>query len=218
MKKLFLVIVALTTLSISVIAATSVTVHFYSGRSIEGDLVSRDDSTIVLTSDALDNKELTIKAGPLVKDVRISGLGRFYVENGIFVADTKAQIKQEKQREQQAFYEQKMKLMAANPNEVIGKAFKTTGTVAMSIGIPSLVVGSILVAVGNTKQEINNANLSEAAEGGAWRGKCQTAGYVLMPLGAALTIVGIPLYVHGKQIAELNFNYTGNGAGVALAF
>jgi hypothetical protein len=50
------------------------------------------------------------------------------------------------------------------------------------------------------------------------KNKCAAAGYVLMPFGAAWTVVGIPLYVKGKYIAELNFNYTGNGAGIAMNF
>jgi hypothetical protein len=37
-------------------------------------------------------------------------------------------------------------------------------------------------------------------------------------MGAALTIVGIPLNVHGKRIAEMNINYTGNGAGLSFNF
>lgn len=218
MKKLFFVMVALTTALMSISAATSVTVNFNSGRSVEGDLVYRDDSTIVLTSEALDNKELTIKAGPLVKDVRIAGLGRFYVENGRFVADAKAQVKQEKQREQKIHHEQQLKLMAANPNQVIGKAFKNTGTIAMSIGVPSLVAGSILVALGKPGTDYTDPANLPSKEEAEWRGKCAAAGYILMPIGAALTIVGIPMYVHGKQIAEIQVNYTGNGAGIALAF
>jgi hypothetical protein len=46
----------------------------------------------------------------------------------------------------------------------------------------------------------------------------EMTGYILTPMGAALTIVGIPLYVHGKKMLQLDIQYTGNGAGVALNF
>ena len=37
------------------------------------------------------------------------------------------------------------------------------------------------------------------------------AGYLLTGAGAALTIVGIPLYCYGKRIMTMEVNYTGNG-------
>jgi len=40
--------------------------------------------------------------------------------------------------------------------------------------------------------------------------------YYLLPIGASLTIVGIPIYVEGKKIMDLNFGYTGNGLGVTM--
>ncbi len=37
-------------------------------------------------------------------------------------------------------------------------------------------------------------------------------------MGAALTIVGIPLYVHGKRLGELSVKYEGIGAGITMNF
>ena len=65
---------------------------------------------------------------------------------------------------------------------------------------------------------ISPNKMREDAEKNATKGKCATAGCVLLPMGAALTIVGIPLNVHGKRIAEMNINYTGNGAGLSFNF
>jgi hypothetical protein len=45
-----------------------------------------------------------------------------------------------------------------------------------------------------------------------------TAGYILTPLGGALTIVGVPLYLYGRRLMQLDIKYTGNGAGVSATF
>lgn len=45
----------------------------------------------------------------------------------------------------------------------------------------------------------------------------EVAGYILMPMGGALTVVGIPLYIKGNKMT-MNVNYTGNGAGIAFNF
>jgi hypothetical protein len=46
----------------------------------------------------------------------------------------------------------------------------------------------------------------------------QNAGYLCTGAGAALTIVGIPLYCYGNHLMKLQINYTGNGAGVVVNF
>ena len=54
-----------------------------------------------------------------------------------------------------------------------------------------------------------------------YNGKVRTAnnaGIILTSTGAALKIIGVPLYCYGKRIMTLNVNYTGNGAGLALNF
>ena len=96
-------------------------------------------------------------------------------------------------------------LQPSNPGEVIGKALKTTGGISLGIGIPCLVTGSILMAVGMTGYSKERSQMA-------------TAGCILFPIGASLTIVGIPLHAHGKKIMTMNFNYTGNGVGVGLEF
>jgi hypothetical protein len=95
----------------------------------------------------------------------------------------------------------------SDPNYMIGKALKSTGSVALALGVPCLVTGSILMAVGC------GADLDMTT-----KNQVVTASCILFPIGASLTIVGIPLYAHGKKIMTMNFNYTGNGVGLAMQF
>ena len=217
MKKIILVLTAIFALTISAFAAT-VTVTFNNGQSMEGTLVNLTDTTITMTPVyAVDHKEIVIKP-ERVRYFSISGVGRYTVEDGKFVADAKTKAKLEKKRIEQEAHAQIVSERAANPNLVIGQALKKTGGVCMGIGIPSAIVGTILVAYGNTGTEVTSKNAAEAAKTAESKGKCAAAGYVLLPMGAALTIVGIPLHVHGKRIMEMNINYTGNGAGISFNF
>ena len=116
-----------------------------------------------------------------------------------------------------------------HPNYVIGEALKNTGTISIASGIPCLLAGTILLAVGSHVPEVDFGNgylsdkekldkLEAASKDAEAKGKMQLAGCILLPIGASLTIIGIPLYVHGKRIMDLNFNYTGNGVGVSMEF
>lgn len=217
MKKYLLVMMALFATTFTALAAT-VTVTFNNGQNMEGQLVNLNDTALVIRAyyAATGDKEITILP-ERVRYFNISGIGRYDVEDGKFVPSAKAKAKLEKTRVEREAHAQLVSERAANPNLVIGNALKKTGGTCIGVGIPSLFVGTILVAYGNTglvavpkTQADIDKNLS--------KGKCSTAGCVLLPMGAALTIVGIPLHVHGKRIAEMNINYTGNGAGLSLNF
>lgn len=210
MKKVIFCLVALFALTATAFAAT-VTVSLKSNQTIDGSLISYDDTTLVLIP-AYYNSGQELKLIPeRVRYFSISGIGRFDVVDGKFVPSAKAQAKLN------ALQEKKRTLAAANPNEVVAKAFKSSGGVCLGIGVPSLLVGTILVAYGNTGLVTMPKNVEEA-EKNATKARCSAAGYVFLPMGAALTIVGIPLRVHGKRIGELNVNYTGNGAGMSFNF
>ena len=211
MKKLLLVLVAIFALSISAYAEY-VVVSLNSGRSIEGNVVSRTDTTLVVEPVyAASHSTITFRPEG-VRSFTISHVGRFNVVDGKFVPDAKTQARMEKLRIEQEAHAQIVSERAANPNLVIGNALKKTGGVCMGIGIPSAIVGAILVGVGNSGTDSKDVSKLKT------KANCAAAGYVLLPMGAALTIVGIPLNVHGKRIAEMNINYTGNGAGVSVNF
>lgn len=106
--------------------------------------------------------------------------------------------------------------------EEIGQSFKTAGLTTLSIGIPSLVAGTILLGYGRGKAEalangkiklysVSQKKIDKWAD-------CVMASYYLVPFGAAMTIVGIPLYVRGRKLMEFKVDYTGSGAGIALAW
>lgn len=191
--------------------AANVSVRLINDKTIEGKLISYSDTSLVMEPIFYHKKQQIELKPEIVRYFNISGVGNFSVRDGKFVPSKQTQAKMEKK---QINLESPL---AANPNEVIAKALKSTGATAIGFGIPSLIAGTFLIAYGKigiinipkTPAEVNTNDT---------KAKCATAGFVLMPFGAALTIVGIPLYVHGKRIAELNFNYTGNGAGVAVNF
>lgn len=212
MKKFLFILMAFAATTLTV-QATTVNVTFNQGNNIEGQLVDLNDTTLVIRSyfSATGDKELTIHP-ERVNYFYISGIGRYNVVDGKFVPDAKAQAKLAKRQAENAAHAKVVSERAANPNLVIGNALKKTGNVCMGIGIPSALVGAILVGVGNSGTNTTDVEKLKT------KANCAAAGYVLLPMGAALTIVGIPLNVHGKRIAEMNINYTGNGAGVSVNF
>lgn len=212
MKKFLFILMAFAATTLTV-QATTVNVTFNQGNNIEGQLVDLNDTTLVIRSyfSATGDKELTIHP-ERVNYFYISGIGRYNVIDGKFVPDAKAQAKLAKKQAENAAHAKVVSERAANPNLVIGNALKKTGNVCMGIGIPSALVGAILVGVGNSGTNTTDVEKLKT------KANCAAAGYVLLPMGAALTIVGIPLNVHGKRIAEMNINYTGNGAGLSFNF
>ena len=132
-----------------------------------------------------------------------------------------------------------MQEFAENQNKAIAKALQTSGIITMSVGLPCVVAGvaSLLYAellpnpvsgyttsetLAKEKPGLNYMSANEYINKlQDYNGKVQaahSAGYLLTGAGAALTIVGIPLYSYGKHMMTLNVNYTGNGAGLALKF
>ena len=127
---------------------------------------------------------------------------------------------------------------AANPNQVVGEAMKTTGTAPLAVGVPCLAAGMACLMYANfvpnpmanytTNQTRANADnrlqyisldeyRTKAEAFTASTHAAEVAGYILTPMGGALTVVGIPLYIKGNKMT-MSVNYTGNGAGIALNF
>ena len=125
-----------------------------------------------------------------------------------------------------------------DPNVSVGQAIKNTGLVSISVGAPCVAAGlaSLLYAnllpnptagyttsqtLANERTDLQYMSVSEyIGKLEEYNGKVRAAnnaGYLLTGAGAALTIIGIPLYCYGKKMT-LNVNYTGNGGSLALNF
>lgn len=212
MKKLLFMVMAIFAISVN---ASVVQVYLINGKTIKGELLSYNESELAIEPDVLIKYKRVLHPNE-VEYFEIEGVGRCNSIDGKFVFDESTKIIQTE--EVVAKYQPQLrKVQPSTPNEVIGQAFKTVGNTCISLGIPSLVVGTILIVYGNTGIVASPKTIDEANKI-LTKSKCSTAGCVLLPFGSALTIVGVPLRVHGKRIAELNVNYTGNGAGLAINF
>jgi len=214
MRKFLYVIIFFTI--VCAVSAQSVTkISTLDGRQFTGHIVSSND--YVITLQIIENVETFQKkygSDTISIDTRdIESLyidGREYVKyDGRFVSKSVAIAKQkekEKIKEQQLF-----KRMASDPNLAIGNALKTTGLITLWTGVPCLVAGVSCLTAGHT-MKINNVSdvqiISDLLE----------SSYILMPVGSSLTIVGIPLYIYGKKIMEMNVNYNGNSVGLTMNF
>lgn len=208
MKKLFLL---LAILAMSVTLNAAVSVLLTDGTTLKGKIISHDESLLVVEPNTFVKYQKKLQPAEVVYFV-IDNEGRFESKDGKFVLveQVDASSVQNEPTTSVVTADPAPTVQAANPNVAIGKAFKSTGSVCMAIGVPSLVTGSILTIIGYR----NIGNFANADK----YSKIATAGCVLMPFGAALTVVGIPLYINGQRIADININYTGNGAGVSVNF
>ena len=136
----------------------------------------------------------------------------FSLTNGKLVAKTEVKREEKKTKiSKSSDRPTTYNLKPHNPNYVVGKSLVAVSNVSIGVGVPCLVSGTVLMILGYT------GNMGTADQIIA-KSKSAAAGQVLLPIGASLTIIGIPLRVHGKKIMEIDINYTGNGAGVALQF
>ena len=214
MKKIHLLLI--TAVLTATVMAENVKVQLTTGKIAEGVLISYTEDVLVIEP----NKVVKYEKRFTPNDVAyfdIEGVGRCISIDGKFIFDESTRIIHVEATPINETTDRAKVVEPSNPNEVIGKALKTCGSTALGIGIPALLAGTILVAYGNTELIALPKTIEEANKN-ATKVKCAAVGYVLMPFGAALTVVGFPLYAKGKQIAELNFNYTGNGAGIAVNF
>lgn len=110
----------------------------------------------------------------------------------------------------------------SDPNYTIGLAMKKSGAVCIGLGVPSLLAGTILCICGNkgpSDDELNKVKTYKDLENLSKKyTRMNTSGAILAGAGGALTIAGIPLYVHGKKLMDLNVQMSENGAGVSVKF
>ena len=211
--KRILLILALAVSAIATFAQDPVKVTTSDGKVISGYFVIGTDTTYTIKCT---DHYITNKYGTDTITFRMADIREVYMYNKTFVpyegklvakksvtSILAAEVAIVSNGNQSSIYTSK----PGDPNYMIGKALKSTGSVALALGVPCLLTGSILMAVGY------EADLDMIT-----KNQVVTASCILFPIGASLTIVGIPLYAHGKKIMTMNFNYTGNGVGVAMEF
>ena len=211
--KRILLILALAVSAIATFAQDPVKVTTSDGKVISGYFVIGTDTTYTIKCT---DHYITNKYGTDTITFRMADIREVYMYNKTFVpyegklvakksvtSKLGTEVAVVSNGQQSTIYTSK----PGDPNYMIGKALKSTGSVALALGVPCLVTGSILMAVGY------EADLDMTT-----KNQVVTASCILFPIGASLTIVGIPLYAHGKKIMTMNFNYTGNGVGLAMEF
>jgi len=211
--KRILLILALVVSAIATFAQDPVKVTTSDGKGISGYFINGTDSTYTIKCT---NSYIINKYGTDTITFRMADIREVYMYNKTFVpyegklvakksvtSKLGTEVAIVSNGNQSSIYTSR----PGDPNYMIGKALKSTGSVALALGVPCLLTGSILMAVG-----------FEADLDMITKNQVVTASCILFPIGASLTIVGIPLYAHGKKIMTMNFNYTGNGVGVAMQF
>ena len=224
--KRILLILALAVSAIATFALDPVKVTTSDGKVISGYFVIGTDTTYTIKCT---DHYITNKYGTDTITFRMADIREVYMYNKTFVpyegklvakkyvtSKLGTEVAVVSNGQQSTIYTSK----PGNPNYMIGKALKSTGGVAIGIGVPCAVAGAILLAAGKSAEKslYNPDNVSLNLKDIKSSSDLQLAGCILLPLGASLTIVGIPLYAHGKKIMTMNFNYTGNGVGVAMQF
>ena len=222
--KRILLILALAVSAIATFAQDPVKVTTSDGKVISGYFVIGTDTTYTIKCT---DHYITNKYGTDTITFRMADIREVYMYNKTFVpyegklvakksvtSKLGTEVAIVSNGNQSSIYTSK----PGDPNYMIGKALKSTGGVAIGIGVPCTVAGTILLAVGKSMQKSIDYTKLEDVKRSIKGSDLQLAGCILLPLGASLTIVGIPLYAHGKKIMTMNFNYTGNSVGVAMQF
>lgn len=157
------------------------------GKKIVGDYVTKNDSAVILRD-----------WGKLVS-VPFNTIDKMLLQGETFLMRDGEFVKLERLSA--------ARVHPSNPNDVIANAFRSTGGVALGIGVPCLVTGAICLGVSYADGVPSNKKMRLGA-----------AGSILLPVGCSLTIIGIPLTIHGKRIMDMNVKTSGTSAGLALVF
>lgn len=201
MKKSFLLLAVLC-ICIGSTFAQKITLKTTTGQTLSGTFVDATDTTLTILfgSENLSAQPLTLPASR-IQSGKLPHKGKISVQDGKIIIQTSEDLKTE----------QTLK-MSENPNCAIGKALKAAGSTSLAVGVPCLAAGLATCIAGNVM------HVSKYGTGLTTKSQLIETSYYLLPIGASLTIVGIPLYVEGKKIMELKVNYTGNGVGLSMNF
>lgn len=182
-------------------SAQNCTLKTTSGQTMQGTLIDATDSTVTFLLN--ETTQPLVLPASRIKSGTLPHKGKLLIEDGKIVIQTADDIKAARR-----------KVIANNPNYALGKELKVSGATSLGIGIPCLAAGLATCIAGN----VMYVSKYSAASDLTTKSQLLESSYYLLPIGASLTIVGIPLYVGGKKIMEVNVNYTGNGAGLSMNF
>lgn len=198
MKKLFITIICALSMSISA-AAQNCVLKMTNGQTVQGTLIDATDSTITFMMEGA--TQAYMLPASRIKSGTLPHKGKISILDGKIIIQTRDDLKAAQNIQ-----------IANNPNYAIGKALKVSGATSLGIGIPCLAAGLATCIAGNVMY------VSKYGTGLTTKSQLLETSYYLLPIGASLTIVGIPLYVEGKKLMDLNVNYTGNGVGLTMNF
>ena len=202
MKMNYLLLICAFFIAIGV-SAQKTSLKMTNGQTLNGTLIDATDSTVIFMVEGEVNAQtFTIPAARIVSG-KLPHDGRLLVNDGRIIIQNKEDIIAAKQKK-----------MADNPNFAIGKALKVSGAFSIGIGVPCLAAGLATCIAGNVMYVSRYGMVSDLTT----KSQLLETSYYLLPIGASLTLVGIPLYVEGKKIMDLNINYNGNGLGLAMKF
>jgi hypothetical protein len=218
MKKI-LVLIVLAVSAITSMAQESVKITTTDGKVISGYLVNGTETELIVK---ITDQYIVNKFGNDTIIFQMSDIHEVYMYDKTFVPGDGGLVAKYKTTSKRSIKATSMDIPSGmksvvytaepgNLNYAIGKALKSAGGVSLGIGIPSLAVGTALLIAGHTMPIIYTHDLRVSSQ-------LIEAGTILFPIGASLTIVGIPLHIHGKKIMDINFNYTGNGVGMAMVW
>ena len=206
MKKSIFIFLFLWTASLLKANAQDCVINLVTGQTLQGTVIEVTDTTVnfIMTGSV---SAFTIPAAR-IKNGTFPNKNRLSVQDGKIIIQTPEEIKAIKAANVAA----KRQKMAGNPNNTIGKALKLSGTTSLIVGVPCFAAGLATCIAGNV--------MSSGYKGSGLLTKSElvAASYYLLPIGASLTIVGVPLYIEGKKIMELDVKYSGNGVGLAMNF
>ena len=217
MKNKFIILFVLTLAFATSVLSQECTLKLIGRSAISGTFVEATDTTITLIVDGTINEMPVTMPASRMEGGKLPHGVHFVVRDGKIVQISKEEAKLQKKQNKEAKVQNKVldvqKATApANPNYMIGKALKTSGATALGVGVPCLAAGLATCIAGNVMP------VSKYGTGLTTKSNLMEASYYLLPIGASLTIVGIPLHIGGKKIMDLNVNYTGNGAGLTMKF
>lgn len=181
------------------VSAQNCTLKMTTGQTMQGTLVDATDSTVTFLMD--EAIQPVVIPASRIQSGTLPHKGKLLVKDGKVVIQTAEEMKAAQHKE-----------IANNPNYALGKALKVSGATSLGIGIPCLAAGLATCIAGNVMY------VSKYGTGLTTKSQLLETSYYLLPIGASLIVVGIPLYVEGKKIMEVNVEYTGNGVGLSMNF